>query len=132
MQGRWLAGASMALLLAAFAAPSVAARPAPTYSASVSVAADCTVTTVGGWKNIKVDEVRLDGYVDAVLPIDPLEVPGAVSTTLSGVKGTRASGDLSATPSTDANHDITVIASFWQTGNFVGASEDTVNVACTF
>jgi hypothetical protein len=112
-----------AVLAAALAAPGVLAKPAPNYSATLAVAADCTVTITAGWHYIKVDEIRFDFTLDATTAVATVDDVT--------VNGSRDRASYSATASTDGSHDWSGLATFLVNGNEVGSrATEVVSANC--
>lgn len=119
MKRRLLAGVSLALIVGAFAASTPAlAKPAPNYAASLTVTADCTVTSVATWHYIKVDEVQTAFWLDGS--------PGAFQVDNLGAKGSRDVAKVDyQVPAAEA-HTWQAFVTFYQNGNPIGWAETQV------
>ena len=119
MKRRLLVGVSLALIVGAFAASTPAlAKPAPNYSASLTVSADCTVTAISTWHYIKIDEVQTAFWLDGSA--------GAYQVDNLGAKGSREVAQVGyQVPAAEA-HTWQAFVTFSQNGNPIGWAETEV------
>ena len=134
MKRLWPAALAASCLVSTLAIPAaLAAQPQPIFSATVTVSPACDITTVGTYKNIKIDKVYGHWYLDGTTFNDLLFTSEAPSTSPYGgtLKSRTATFYAGPLMSTDTPHTVYVLLQFYSGGAHQGQVWAETSALCT-